>query len=181
MENMHRARTGRQKCSASMLSPGILLSTSQCGHQHWSSPKPPPRVFFTEPTHEIFMEASFCRHHWWNHWLLVIKLRSRDSKSLRNCMQGPVEKTRYFFSYTTAIMALGCKVVFGQHFNRWNHERGKRQNPWRIRVTWWMDREKVKLDPRISCYSHGCKPGTTLKWDTKTLEEQKGPVLVPAF
>ena len=101
--------------------------------------------------------------------------------SLRNCMQGPVEKTRYFFSYSTAIMALGCKEVFGQHFNRWNHERGKRQNPWRVRVTWWMDREKVKLDPRISCYSHGCKPGTTLKWDTKTLEEQKEPVLVPAF
>lgn len=181
MENMHRARTRRQKCSASMLSPGIPLSTSQCGHQHWSSPNLFPKGFLLSPPmrllrrlHSVGITDEIISS-WWSNSDPEIP------RVLGTVCQDQWKRPDIFFSYIIASLALGYKEVFGQHFNRWNHERGKRQNPWRIRVTGWMDRKKVKLDPKISCYSHGYKPGTTLKWDTKTLEEQKGPVLVPAF
>lgn len=96
---------------------------------------------------------------------LKIHLYPEIPRVLGAVCQEPGTKPKYLFFIVSQPAWHQTVKVFGNHFSRRYHERGKTQNPWRIRVMWWMNGEKVKPDSKISCYSHGCKQGISQPWN----------------
>jgi len=85
---------------------------------------------------------------------------SRDAKGFRSCVPGTGDKDQIFiFYYTTVSWHQIVKRSLGiiSIDDIMKEGKGRIQ---RITVTWWMDGDKVQLDPKIGCYSYGCKQGT---------------------
>lgn len=69
-------------------------------------------------------------------------------------------KTKYlFFYYTTVSSHQIVKRSLGIISIDDIMKEGKGRTQ-RLTVTWWMDGDMVQLDPKIGCYSYGCKQGT---------------------